>query len=114
MNLSLNVKHKDDIRESNKMKKYIILRKMKSRSPDAINKNDILTEPTILLPVAIKAIDCKPKLPDFIEKIQKIQLNEFITLKKVKTTINKGVVKRMLHVPSFKTYDIIVISLIMP
>ena len=38
-----------------------------------------------------------------------LQLNELITLRKMNTTVRNGVVKRMLHVPSFRMFDVLVI-----
>lgn len=38
-----------------------------------------------------------------------LQLNELITLRKMNTTVRNGIVKRMLHVPSFRMFDILVI-----
>lgn len=35
-----------------------------------------------------------------------MSLSELITLKKIKTTQRNGILKRMLHAPSFKIYDI--------
>ena len=34
------------------------------------------------------------------------QLNELITLKKIKTTSNNGILKRAFHTPSFKIFDV--------
>lgn len=36
------------------------------------------------------------------------QLNELITLKKIANTENNGILKRVLHTPTFKIYDIMV------
>jgi len=39
-------------------------------------------------------------------------LNELITLNKIKTTPNNGIFKRVLHVPTFRIFDVQVIDLI--
>ena len=54
--------------------------------------------------VRIKMID-KSALPSTMSVLQ---LSELITVKKVKTTNRNGVIKRMLHAPSFRLFDILV------
>jgi len=49
----------------------------------------------------LKPFDLKESFPT-----PTLQLNELITIKKTKTTTTNGVVKRMLHSPSFRLYDI--------
>ena len=55
--------------------------------------------------------DVKVKLIDKASMVMapvKIELNELITIKKVKNTARNGTIRRMLHVPSFKVFDVIV------
>lgn len=54
--------------------------------------------------VRIKMID-KSALPSTMSVLQ---LSELITVKKLKTTNRNGVIKRMLHAPSFRLFDILV------
>ena len=95
----------------------IIFKKLKSKSPECQNVTTtersyygplILAHLTPQIPQNRKE-DLDLKLFDKIEKIPQLQLNEFITLKKIKTTINNGVLKRMLHVPTFRIFDLLVI-----
>ena len=90
--------------ENNKqLKKLFVFKKMPMKIPSSgaieatnanINNN---TEE-----VRVKVIDrvIKPNL------MPSIRLNQLITLKKICTTINRGTLKRMLHAPTFKIYDI--------
>ncbi len=78
------------------IRKLFVLKKIisKSKSPESLDppKNN---------EVQVKPLNIKDPLPT-----PTLQLNELITLKKIKTSITNGVVKRMLHAPSFRIYDI--------
>ena len=91
----------------------IIFKKLRTKSPEY--QNIVGTElypqgPPILAHFTPQSRQEDPnlKLFDKIEKTPQLQLNEFITLKKIRTTINNGVLKRMLHVPTFRIFDLLV------
>lgn len=55
--------------------------------------------------------EIKVKLIDKVSNVNTVpvlQLNELITIKKVRNTNRNGVIKRMLHAPSFKIFDVLV------
>jgi hypothetical protein len=102
--------------DGHKVKKLIIFKKYKSRSPETDQANvqqQPLVEPIKSMPTVQQPYNQNKrdlinfKMFDMLEKIPKIQLSQFITLKKIRTTINHGIVKRMLHVPTFRIYDIL-------
>ena len=73
------------------IKKLFVFKKMTSKSPDT---------PIEDLRVKVLEKGIKPSV------VSSFRLNELITLKKVKMTQNRGAVKRMLHAPTFKIYDL--------
>ena len=107
-------------------KKLIIFRKLVSNSPDKKKLphfEELLTGKN--LDTDKTKISESLKIPDFeklinnavnnkvniVEKFQtisnsKIYLNELLTLKKSKITSSRGIVKKMLHAPSFRIYDV--------
>jgi len=80
------------------LKKLVVFKKKASNTSESkffdMNSDD----------VRIKMID-KSALPSTMSVLQ---LSELITVKKVKTTNRNGVIKRMLHAPSFRLFDILV------
>jgi len=73
------------------IKKLFVFKKITSKSPDT---------PMEDLRVKVLEKGVKPSV------LSSFRLNELITLKKVKMTQNRGAVKRMLHAPTFKIYDL--------
>jgi len=73
------------------IKKLFVFKKITSKSPD-----------TPMEDIRVKVLEkgIKPSV------LSSFRLNELITLKKVKMTQNRGAVKRMLHAPTFKIYDL--------
>ena len=73
------------------IKKLFVFKKITSKSPDT---------PIEEMRVKVLEKGIKPSV------VSSFRLNELITLKKVKMTQNRGAVKRMLHAPTFKIYDL--------
>ena len=87
------------------IKKLFIFKKLaSSKSPN----NVVPTEANEEVRVKVVEKGSKPTI------VSSFRLNELITLKKIKTTLNRGALKRMLHAPTFKVYDLQVIPLIFP
>lgn len=95
------VKNNDGIKEEDmkkQAKKVVVVKKSNTSDSRFFDENNE--------EVKIKLIDKSA----ILGSIPILQLNELITIKKVKTTVRNGVIKRMLHVPSFKMFDVLVIS----
>lgn len=75
------------------IKKLIIFKKVGSKSPES----KFFNEPD---DVKIKVVS-KEAL-----NTQVLQLNELITLRKIKTTQSQGTIKRMVHAPTLRVFDI--------
>lgn len=89
---------------SNTKKQIVIFKKFLSKSPE--NKViPVMETHNTNFSNAMKFFDqfASPLLP---KMKMKVHLSEMITLKKIKSTQNGGVTKRMLHVPSMNIYDI--------
>ncbi len=89
--------HKDDDMKK-QVKKLMIFKKKASNTSESkfFNPNDAMR---------IKFLD---KLPVPKQVTMVLQLNELITVRKIRNTKKNGIIKRMLHVPSFKLFDVIV------
>jgi len=90
------ISKEDDVKKQ--LKKMIVFKKKASNTSESkffYSNNDELK---LKLMERISAPNMTPVL----------QLNELITVKKVKSTDQNGVIKRMLHVPSFRLFDIMV------
>jgi len=97
-----NISVRNDISKEDDMKrqikKMIIFKKKASNTSESkffISNNDELK---LKMMERLSAPNMAPVL----------QLNELITVKKIKNTAHNGVIKRMLHVPSFRLFDIMV------
>ena len=112
---------------STNSKKLIIFRKLVSKSPDKIklphfeelltgknldsDKSKISQHPIKIPNFELLITDPSDNKVNIVEKFQtisnfKIYLNELLTLKKSKITSSHGIVKKMLHAPSFRIYDV--------
>lgn len=84
--------------EFGKVKKVVILRKVQSRSPEGPyvgrNLSEMLKSPPLLRGLGDKA------------KRHRISLNEMITIKKMRSTENNGVIKKVLHAPTMSIFDL--------
>ena len=107
-------------------KKLIIFRKLVSNSPDKkklphfeelltgknMDSDNTKISESLKIPSFEKLIShALNNKVNIVEKLQtmsnfKIYLNELLTLKKSKITSNRGIVKKMLHAPSFRIYDV--------
>ena len=87
---------------SNTKKQIVVFKKFLSKSPE--NKIPIMENVNSNFSNAMKFFDQFTGLQ--AKTKTKVTLSEMITLKKIKSSQNGGITKRMLHVPTLNIYDI--------
>ena len=87
---------------TNGKKRVIVFKKFLSKSPES--NVPVVDKDAQSFGNAVKLLS---QLSSHLPKMKaKISLNQMITLRKVKTTANNGILKRMLHAPSLTVYDL--------